>query len=101
MAPPAPVDLGLPLPPPLPDFSQPGVVAPAIPLPQTEQPAILGDILTQDNGEVFVDPTANTVAAAGSAYAFEDPTTAPAPAPAPTTPPSPSDPAQFQIPTQQ
>lgn len=97
----APADLGLPLPPPLPDFSQGGIVPPAIPLPQTEQPAILGDILTQDTGEVAVDPTANAVAAAGSAYAFEEtpaPTPAPAPAPGPVNP---ADPAQYQIPTQQ
>lgn len=95
----APADLGLPLPPPLPDFSQGSPMPPAIPLPQTEQPAILGDILNQDSGEVVVDPTANAVAAAGSAYAFEE-TPAPVPGPAP-APASPADPAQYQIPTQQ
>jgi hypothetical protein len=89
----SPADLGLPLPPPLPDFSQ--VVAPAvpaIPLPPTETPAILGDILAPE-------PQPNT------AYAPE-PSLPPPPLgmPDPTPvaiPPAPSDPGQFQIPTGQ
>ncbi len=44
---PGPADLGLPLPPPLPDFSQ-GTPPPAIPLPPTQQPPILGDILAPE-----------------------------------------------------
>jgi hypothetical protein len=84
-APAAPVDLGLPLPPPLPDFSQgplaPPLAPPALPpvspivmstapTPQTE---ILGDILAPE------------------------PTSAYSPEPTPPTPPS-NDPGQFKIP---
>ena len=95
VAPIAPVDLGLPLPPPLPDFSQgsltpppafPPVVVPTLPpvspfavTPEpTTQTEILGDILAPE-------PT--------SAYSFEE---TPAPTPAPT--PS-NDPGQFKIPS--
>ena len=94
VAPLAPVDLGLPLPPPLPDFSQgaafppafPPVVTPGLPpvspfdiTPEpTTQTEILGDILAPE-------PT--------SAYSFEE-TPAPAPAPAPS-----NDPGQFKIPS--
>ena len=45
---PTPADLGLPLPPPLPDFSQVNAPAPAIPLPPTQPPEILGDILAPE-----------------------------------------------------
>jgi len=78
VAPAAPADLGLPMPPPLPDFSSaaPPPPPPAIPLPPTEQPAILGDILAPE------------------------PATAGVPAPASTPTPAVSDPTQFQIPTQ-
>jgi len=93
-APVAPADLGLPLPPPLPDFSQgltppptfPPIVPPALPpvspfevKPElTTQTEILGDILAPE-------PT--------SAYSFEE-------TPAPTPPPAPSnDPGQFKIPS--
>jgi hypothetical protein len=89
---PGPVDLGLPLPPPIPDFSQVNGAAPAIPLAPTEQPAILGDILAP---EPAVDPNAsNAVAAPNSAYAFEEPLP-----PAPQN--NPADPTQFQIPPAQ
>ena len=90
----APGDLGLPLPPPLPDFSQgstpppvfPPLVTPPLPpaspfalTPEpTTQTEILGDILAPE-------PT--------SAYSFEE-TPAPTPAPAPS-----NDPGQFKIPS--
>lgn len=80
---PSPADLGLPLPPPLPDFSQgTAPAAPAIPLPSTPQPPILGDILTQDAPQQAPPPV------------FDTP-------PAPTPPPAPTDPGQFTIPGQQ
>lgn len=81
---PTPADLGLPLPPPLPDFSSVGAVAPppAIPLPPSQPPEILGDILAP---EAPVAPSA-----------------APSVPQAPSTPPvsQTDDPAQFQIPGQ-
>lgn len=43
--PPAPTDLGLPMPPPLPDFSAGAAPPPAIPIEPVSQPEILGDIL--------------------------------------------------------
>lgn len=118
---PTPADLGLPLPPPIPDFSQlgslPPTPAPAIPLPPTEPPAILGDILAP---EPTPTDTSNAVAAPDSAYAPEPPVEPPVPpvapqepqapqAPAsPSVPPvppapqnGPADPGQFQIPGQQ
>jgi len=92
IAPLAPVDLGLPLPPPLPDFSQGAAFPPAFPpvaapglspvspfdiTPEpTTQTEILGDILAPE-------PT--------SAYSFEE-------TPAPIQPPS-NDPGQFKIPS--
>jgi len=92
VAPLAPVDLGLPLPPPLPDFSQGAAFPPAFPpvaapglspvspfdiTPEpTTQTEILGDILAPE-------PT--------SAYSFEE-------TPAPIQPPS-NDPGQFKIPS--
>lgn len=62
---PTPADLGLPLPPPLPDFSQPAPAAPpqALPIPNAPEPEILGDILAPETSE--------------------QPPAAPAPAPAP------------------
>lgn len=122
---PTPADLGLPLPPPIPDFSQLNGVgvppAPAIPLPPTQQPAILGDILAPEPSP----DTLNAVPAPNTPYAFEEPAPAPAPVepapletPAPAVPPvnpavpplpplpeqplppqNTSDPGQFQIPT--
>lgn len=113
--PPTPADLGLPLPPPLPDFSQGMTPPPAIPLPPTQtQPGILGDILapepTQSEQSSALPPfeTTNTVAAPGSAYAFEPeipalppqqtPPETPPQTP-PSTPPA-ANPGQFQIPGQ-
>lgn len=82
---PAPADLGLPLPPPIPDFSQvnAGVSAPAIPLPPTQQPAILGDILAPEPQPQFQPPVA--------------PESQLPPVPQPVA----ADPGQFQIPTGQ
>lgn len=99
---PAPVDLGLPLPPPIPDFSQVNGSVPAIPLPPTEQPAILGDILAP---EPVAFETLNAVPAPNTAYAPEE--IAPSLPPlAPEVPPAPqqnapADPSQFQIPPAQ
>lgn len=111
---PTPADLGLPLPPPIPDFSQlnggVGVPVPAIPLPPTQPPAILGDILAPEP----VNPDlANAVPAPNTAYAFTpepvvDPAVPQLPPQdvAPPTPPvqppqaGPADPSQFQIPPQ-
>ena len=88
---PTPADLGLPLPPPIPDFSQIGAIggapAPAIPLPQTQPPEILGDILAP---EPTAMETLNAVAAPNSAYALETPTGTPvAPTVDPSVPPLP------------
>jgi hypothetical protein len=92
---PTPTDLGLPLPPPLPDFSQGAPVAPAIPLPPTQQPPILGDILTQDPAAPL--PPAQPV----DAYAFDAPV-APVMPPVvpPAQPPTSNDPGEFKIPGQ-
>lgn len=112
---PTPVDLGLPLPPPIPDFSQVNAGgAPAMPLPPTQQPAILGDILAPEPSSFT---TLNAVADPNTAYAPVDMTpTLPPLAPdaqqapgipvAPQAPEAPqppqntqSDPTQFQIPS--
>jgi hypothetical protein len=116
---PTPIDLGLPLPPPLPDFSQINSTAtPAIPLPPTQPPAILGDILAPEaSAEPAVtaasladpapfNPTTNAVPAPNTAYAFEEPAPSIPPLgqnlPQPPQPPQgPADPTQFQIPPQQ
>lgn len=118
---PTPVDLGLPLPPPLPDFSQMNTASgPAIPLPPTQPPAILGDILTQEApagpaataplpDPAPFNPTTNAVPAPNTAYAFEEPAPSIPPLgqdlPQPPQPQPPqtdsSDPTQFQIPPQQ
>lgn len=92
---PTPADLGLPLPPPIPDFSQVNN-GPAIPIPAAPQPAILGDILAP---EPINYETTNATPMANSAYAPEPelpPVAAPA-APAGNS----ADPSQFQIPPQQ
>lgn len=76
----------LPMPPPIPDFSQLSGVSdvppPAIPLPPTEPPAILGDILAP---EPVIENTTNIIPDPNSAYAPE---------------PATADPGQFQIPSQ-
>lgn len=92
----------LPMPPPIPDFSQQSVGAsPALPLPPTEPPQILGDIL---------NPAPEAVS---SAYSFDDAVAAtpsatvpvsPAVQPLPAAQPSgayAADPGQFQIPANQ
>ena len=110
---PGPVDLGLPLPPPIPDFSQMNGPPLAIPLPPTEQPEILGDILAPEPTVPF--ETLNAVPAPNTAYAPEDFSPPPAPQPEPqpqsqpqpqfVAPPAPqpasADPGQFQIPPAQ
>lgn len=118
----SPADLGLPLPPPLPDFTQINGAAPALPLPPTQQPEILGDILTQDANQpqpavsaapapaYGIDPS---LFAAQPAAPVEAPVTAAAPivstapasayaTPVEQTPvlPPPADPGQFKIPGQ-
>lgn len=120
---PTPVDLGLPLPPPLPDFSQMNSTsAPAIPLPPTQSPAILGDILAPEASAspavtaasipdpTPFNPTTNAVPAPNTAYAFEEPAPSipplgqdlPQPPQIPQPPQTgPADPTQFQIPSQQ
>jgi len=91
---PTPADLGLPLPPPLPDFSQVSGGAPAIPLPSAPQPAILGDILAPDPASFA---TTNAVPAPNTAYAPEEESLSLPPLnPAPQN--NPADPGQFQIP---
>jgi len=99
---PTPVDLGLPLPPPLPDFSQVNGAAPAIPLPSTPQPAILGDILAPEPAPV--DVTANAVADPNTAYAAPELPplqTVSEQVPAQPQQSASNDPTQFQIPPQQ
>ena len=92
-----PSELGLPMPPPIPDFSQQGAITP--PSPPAEQPAILGDIFAPESASAPapVDVTANAVA---------DPNTAYAPEPLPpvitelaSAPTNTDDPGQFQIPS--
>lgn len=83
--PPAPADLGLPMPPALPDFSQlpPAPAAPILPTPGTgPQPERLGDILAEPSAPVTPAPEVS-------------PSLPPMPGPA-----APSDPAQFKIPGQ-
>lgn len=95
----SPADLGLPLPPPVPDFSQINNGAPGIPLPPTPQSGILGDILAPE-APVVPDYTTNAVPAENSAYAPEP--VVPLVAPEVQQPQQgPADPGQFQIPPQQ
>ncbi len=90
---PGPTDLGLPLPPPLPDFSAGAPLPPAIPIDQTApQPERLGDILApepqlQPQPQPIVSSQAPTVTAA--ALPSADNSAA-----------APADPAQFKIPGQ-
>ncbi|MFZ1250328.1 MAG: hypothetical protein WAR37_02685 [Candidatus Microsaccharimonas sp.] len=99
---PTPVDLGLPLPPPIPDFSQQNGLPQTSPLSQTEQPAILGDILAPEPDNYN---TTNAVPAPNTAYAIDSAPSLP-PLDVPNEPDQPdankkSDPSQFQIPPQQ
>ena len=103
-APTTPTDLGLPLPPPIPDFSQglPAAPSVAIPLPPTEQPAILGDILAPEVSGTglppveSIEPVAPVLPDVPAVNPVEQ-----QPAQAPTPPPTqPNDPTQFQIPPQ-
>lgn len=83
---PSPVDLGLPMPPSLPDFSAPAIPAAGSAYafePEPTQPEILGDILAPEPTQPF------------------QPTQTPQPFQAPPTPPAPDDPGQFKIPGQQ
>lgn len=89
---PGPADLGLPLPPPIPDFSQVATPPPAIPLPPTQQPEILGDILAPEPAPAVTD--------ASIAPAFE-PQAPGLPPLEQAQPPVSNDPAQFKIPGQQ
>lgn len=87
---PTPADLGLPMPPALPDFSAPPVMASAYALDPApaSQPEILGDILAPEApvGPVLPSPEAAQPIA---------------PLPAQPTAPTVNDPGQFQIPGQQ
>lgn len=94
-----PVDLGLPMPPPLPDFGAPAPVltGPYAPEP-TGQPERLGDILAPDTAPVppvspFGSSAPQPPVQLEGPYAPEQPLP-PAPAPAP------GDPGQFKIPGQ-
>lgn len=86
-----PADLGLPMPPPLPDFSAPPAPGSAyafdpepVPGAAPAQPEILGDILAPEPPIAPVTPPAT-----------------PAQPPVPPAAPNPNDPSQFQIPGQQ
>lgn len=84
---PTPSSLGLPMPPPLPDFSGPSPVAPVTPIAPIMPPERLGDILAPEQPTPAVEPPAPA---------------APTPLqPVPNQTPDPSDPAQFKIPGQQ
>ena len=87
---PAPADLGLPMPPPLPDFSNPASIAPAYGFPVSPaQPELLGDILAPESPSTPPPTTPSP---------FADQSPAPF---APPTPPTSNDPGQFKIPGQQ
>jgi len=108
---PSPSGFDLPLPPPIPDFSQVNSPAPALPLPAAQQPAILGDILAPEpspygltsnqyepapnpyasNSNEAYAPVSNAVPAPNTAYAPENQVSQNGPA----------DPTQFQIPPAQ
>lgn len=111
---PTPTDLGLPMPPELPD----DIVAPSVPQGVYSQPEVLGDILAPDSAAQpiaeaqdssissgQVNPDANSAYAfnpepAASAEVIPTPSAEPAPAVA-ATPVAPTNPGQFQIPPQQ
>ncbi|UTX51315.1 hypothetical protein KI440_03930 [Candidatus Saccharibacteria bacterium TM7i] len=109
---PAP-DMTLPMPPPIPDFSQMGAApAPALPLPPSEPTQILGDILNPAPEAPQVIPMtdvgmSSAYAVDGEASAASQSATVPlVAAPVPQQPAQPSgaysaDPGQYQIPAQQ
>jgi hypothetical protein len=88
---PGPADLGLPMPPPVPDFSAapPSLTAAYAPTPLDNQPERLGDILN--------DPTPPVTPTLGDAPQA----TITPPAEIPPVAPGPGDPGQFKIPGQQ
>jgi hypothetical protein len=89
--PPAPADLGLPMPPAVPDFSQSPTVSPAYTptAGSAPQPEILGDILAPDPSETASPISANML-----------PSTPPPLSPPASAPVNPNDPGQFKIPGQ-
>ncbi len=112
---PTPADLGLPLPPPIPDFSQlnttgmpaPAVPPVAIPLPSTPQPERLGDILAPEPFAAAPDlapapalPPAVPQFTPAVEPAYAPPSELP-PVLQPAPEPAPADPGQFQIPPAQ
>ncbi len=109
---PAAPEITLPMPPPLPDFSQLGVGGAALPLPVTEPPKILGDIL--DSPADIATPASPVTDQIISAYtdgggvqpASQSATVPVVATEAPQQPVQPSaayaaDPGQFKIPTQE
>lgn len=89
-----PADLGLPLPPPLPDFSQGGIAPPP---PIFTAPAGAGYMPQPvSQGEILGDILAPEAPDPNSAYAFEPIET---PIPAPPTTPDTNNPGQFKIPS--
>ena len=90
---PGPVDLGLPMPPPLPDFSsQAGATGPYAPEP-APQPERLGDILAPE-------PSAAPPVPPVAPSAPDAPIQPTGPYAVPAAPPAPNDPGQFKIPGQ-
>ena len=89
-----PVDLGLPMPPPVPDFSQgvPPLTGPYA--PPSEQPAILGDILAPEPAPLAPAPQQGPVLPPAQPQP-------PVELSGPYAPPAPTDPGQFKIPGQQ
>ncbi len=90
----SPVDLGLPMPPPVPDFSQgvPPLTGPYA--PPSEQPAILGDILAPEPAPLAPAPQQGPVLPPAQPQP-------PVELSGPYAPPAPTDPGQFKIPGQQ
>ena len=90
-----PADLGLPMPPPLPDFSTPPAVTSAYAPPESDaaQPERLGDILAPEPPEPSAPPE--------QPAPVEPAVTPQPPQPPQPAPPAPVDPGQFSIPGQQ
>jgi hypothetical protein len=100
LMPPTPLDLGLPLPPPLPDFStQPSATVGPYAAQPAPQPEILGDILAPEpqtaNSPYFTPPAATSAPNYFPPAAPVQPQVPQAPAPVS------NDPGQFKIPGQQ